>query len=101
MIKKKNNLVMSAIDNAVSIILGADSDHNNSLSEEEISLVISKLEEMNHKKFNKELLHKKIIEYGSDVNGTMQLINDMFDEDPSLEAYYERLSIKNTKKYNK
>ena len=87
MITKKTNLVMSTIDNVVSIILRADSDHNNSLSEEEISLVISKLEEMNHVKFSKKLLHKKIIEYGSDVNGIMRLINDVFDEDPNLEAY--------------
>lgn len=81
---------MSSIDNVVSILLRADSDHTKSLSEGEISLVISKLEEINHVKFNKKLLHKKIIEYGNDLNGVMRLINDMFDEDPNLEAYLKK-----------
>lgn len=74
----------------VSVLLKGDSDQNMVLSDKETEKVIETLEGIHAVRFNKELILQKVEEYGNDLDGILRLINDMFDEDPSLEAYLQQ-----------
>lgn len=63
------------------MLLKVDDDQNMVLSEKEIDSIIKALEGMNNVDINDAIIHKKIKEYGNDLNGIMRLINDLYDED--------------------
>ncbi len=57
------------------------------LSDKEIDTIIKSIEGMNNVDIKDEVFRQKILEYGSNVEGVMRLLNDIFDETPSLEDF--------------
>jgi len=83
-------LFAEIVDNIIDILLRVDENQDMLLCEEETDAVIKAIEGINDVDINDEHLRQKIKEYGNSVEGVMRLMNDVFDESPSVQDYLEQ-----------
>ena len=68
------------------MLLKSDADGDMILNDEEADRLILTLEHLHGVHFKTGVLKKKIDEHGKDLSGLMNLLNEVFDKDPHLDA---------------
>ena len=82
MLKHQDNKLDTVLDNIFDLMLAADEDADNQLSDSEIDTLIKKIEGINNVEINDKLLKKMIIEAGRGTDAVMKLVRNLMDDDP-------------------
>ena len=78
-------MTASIVDNIIEFVLRVDVDNDSHLSEDEVNLLIHKIEGSHGVDVKNEVIREKVYEYGNDLNGIMRLIDYIFYDDPNFE----------------
>jgi len=70
------------VDNIFDVMLAVDKDENFQLSDDEIDILITRIEGIMNIEVSDDSLKKKIIENGRDLDSIMLLLRDLLDNDP-------------------
>lgn len=87
----QSNYRAEVIDNVFEVILALDKDGDYIMDDDEIDIVIKKIERIENIEINDELIKQKIIETGRDIDAVMKLINNIIDDDPNTEPGMENI----------
>jgi len=78
----EDNKLDTVLLNIFDLMLAADEDADNQLSDKEISMLIKKVEGINNVEINDELCKKMIIEAGRGTEAIIKLARNVIDDDP-------------------
>lgn len=87
----EDNHRAEVIDNIFEIILALDKDGDYIMDDDEIEIVIRKIEKIERIEINDELFMQRIIETGRGLDAVMKLINHLIDDDPDTEPGMEEI----------
>jgi len=79
------------LQNIMSIIFAVDKDGDYNLDDEEIDMLIKKIESINGINVNDELCKKKIIKLGRNIDSVMELVREVLEEEPNSKPPEERI----------
>mmetsp|Transcript_25854 Transcript_25854/g.43067 ORF Transcript_25854/g.43067 Transcript_25854/m.43067 type:complete len:261 (-) Transcript_25854:51-833(-) len=79
----QDNLRGDIVQTLISLVLAIDNDGDMCLSDDEIDILIAKIEEMSSGTIDlkEDMLRAKLVENGRSLNAVMDLIKDLLDED--------------------
>jgi len=78
----EDNKLDTVLDNIFDLMLAADEDADNQLSDSEIDTLIKKIEGINNVEINDKLIKKMIIEAGRGTDAVMKLVRNLIEDDP-------------------
>ncbi len=87
----KENRRAELVDNIFEVMLALDTDKNFILSDAEIEAITMKVEQIEGIEIHDQLFRAKIIEVGRDLDGVLQLLNDLLDDDPNTAPEDEKI----------
>ena len=77
----QDNLRSNVLQNLISVVLTCDHDGDMTLSDEEIQGLIDRLQSMYGVDIDDARAKQKIVDAGRSINGIMELIKDLFDDE--------------------
>jgi len=79
----RGSLRGTILQNMMSIIFAIDRDNDYTLNDHEIDAMINKIERLNGVDVNDKLCKKIIIDHDRKIDGVMELVRDIIEEEPS------------------